>query len=352
MLKPFRSNQAGVKPHKDYGIFGPDSVTWKVFRYPTSFTVGFQRTVVTEMFEPFLLASVTATGAVKNRPAARYDRTLQYVATVAFADSDTVTKSADTLVDIHNYIRGIEPISGGSYDANDPEAQLWIHLTQWHSVLMAYEIFGPGKLSPAEEEQYWAECRRAAAFQTIDPDTVPRNRQEMRDYYARMRPRMAATEATQETVQHLLNASAFLMDGAPPFAKPFATIAKSLFKRATLATLPKWMRSLGGVQQNALLDTAAILAMRAMVRTLALLPDAVMLEMVHWASPGTAKIVAPIALDVQPVLAETVTPEQAWKNAGRPTPAVQYAQHKLQRSKTPPKHAPKDPGITKLRKLA
>ncbi|MCG8670707.1 MAG: DUF2236 domain-containing protein [Pseudomonadales bacterium] len=347
-----RLGRKRVEPYQDYGFFGPDSVTWKVFRYPTSFMVGFQRTVVSEMFETFLLASVSDTGAVKDRPAVRYDRTLQYVATVAFADSETVVKSSNILLNIHSHIRGIEPLSGGYYDANDPEAQLWIHLTQWHSVLLAYETFGPGKLSPEDEDQYWAECRRAAAFQTIDPETVPRNRQEMRAYYARMRPRMAATEATQETVEHLLNASAFLLDGVPKFFRPFAPGAKMLFKTATVATLPRWMRKLGGIQQNAVTDAVAILAMRAMVRTMALMPDAYLLELIRWISPGAAKIVAPIALELAPINLQTVTPSEAWKKAGKLPPAEQYEQHKIKRTQIPPAKAPRDPGVTNLRKLA
>ncbi|MCU1644151.1 MAG: hypothetical protein JWN03_4426 [Nocardia sp.] len=34
-----------MAPHEDYGFFGPDSVAWKVFCYPTTLTVGFQRTL-------------------------------------------------------------------------------------------------------------------------------------------------------------------------------------------------------------------------------------------------------------------------------------------------------------------
>src|SRR5664279_4067953 len=162
-----------IQPLADYGFFGPDSVTWKVFAYPTSMTVGFQRTVTTQMFEPFLMASVNDTNAVMQRPAARFDRTLQYVATIAFGDTASVLKASDVLVRIHSRIVGKEPISGGIYDANDPQTQLWIHLTQWHSVLYCYEKFGPGPLSPSDEERYWAECAIAAEFQTIDPADVP-----------------------------------------------------------------------------------------------------------------------------------------------------------------------------------
>ena len=35
-----------VAGHADYGFFGPESVTWKVFGYPTAPTVAFQRTAV------------------------------------------------------------------------------------------------------------------------------------------------------------------------------------------------------------------------------------------------------------------------------------------------------------------
>jgi ER-bound oxygenase mpaB/B'/Rubber oxygenase, catalytic domain len=141
------------------------------------------------MYEPFLLASVHDTEAVMKRPALRYDRTLQYMATIAFHDSRSVLKASDILVKIHTKVVGTEPISGLPYDANDPDAQLWIHLTAWHSVLYTYEKFGPGKLTPDEETQYWEECARAAQFQTINIDDVPRSREQMRAYYQRMRAR-------------------------------------------------------------------------------------------------------------------------------------------------------------------
>ena len=50
-----------VEPHEDYGFFGPDSVTWKVWGYSTSATIGFQRAVVVEELDPALIASVDKT---------------------------------------------------------------------------------------------------------------------------------------------------------------------------------------------------------------------------------------------------------------------------------------------------
>jgi uncharacterized protein (DUF2236 family) len=64
-----------VKPHEDYGFFGPGSVTWRVWRYPTSLTVGFQRAVTIEELDPALIAAVEESGGVRRRPRTRYDRT-------------------------------------------------------------------------------------------------------------------------------------------------------------------------------------------------------------------------------------------------------------------------------------
>lgn len=55
--------------HDDYGFFGPDSVTWRVWSYPTSLTVGFQRAVVIEELDPHLIAAVDASQGIYARHA-------------------------------------------------------------------------------------------------------------------------------------------------------------------------------------------------------------------------------------------------------------------------------------------
>ncbi|MEU7145798.1 oxygenase MpaB family protein [Nocardia sp. NPDC046473] len=335
------SNHDTVVPHEDYGFFGPDSVSWKVFLYPTALSIGFQRTVVTEMYEPFLLASVNDTGAVSKRPALRYDRTLQYMATVTFGDSVSVLKASDILVKIHSKITGTEPISGLRYDANDPEAQLWIHLTAWHSVLYTYEKFGPGKLSPEEERQYWVECARAAQFQTIDIADVPCSRAEMRAYYARMRPILTATEATQQHVEQLLDsASTLLPDSALWW--PVAKLTQTLFRKGTIATLPRWMRKMGGVHQSPVTDALVTVLLRATFRLVAQ-SVAAQRFLIHTASPLTAPITDPILCAVAPKNPVVWTPEAARAHHGTVRPTDQYAQIRAARAeKTLPEHAAAD----------
>lgn len=61
-----------VQPLEDYGFFGPGSVTWKVWGYPTSLTIGLQRAVVVEELDPALVAAVTKTQDIYNRPRTRH----------------------------------------------------------------------------------------------------------------------------------------------------------------------------------------------------------------------------------------------------------------------------------------
>ena len=147
---------------------------------------------------------------MRYRPRTRYDRTLRYFAMVSLGDSRSAIKASDVLVKVHAKAVGIEPLSGNPYDANDPHSQLWIHLTAWHSILYAYERYGPGRLTDEEEARYWEECAVAAELQTCDPADVPRSREGIREYFEQMRPKLAGSEAAQSMMDHLLNAEVML----------------------------------------------------------------------------------------------------------------------------------------------
>lgn len=207
--------KARFEPHADCGFFGPGSVTWKVWSYPTSPLMGFQRSVTIEQLDPNLVAAVEDSGGVRARTHTRYDRTMRYFSMVAFGATAPTVKAADVLVKIHSKAIGVDPVTGGRYDANAPSSQLWIHMTAWHSILHVYERFGPGPLSPQEEEQYWAECARSAELQTIDPADVPRSRDEVRAYFDHWRPRLSGSEAAQSMTDFILHTEVVLSPNLP-----------------------------------------------------------------------------------------------------------------------------------------
>jgi uncharacterized protein (DUF2236 family) len=312
----------GARRQQDYGFFGPGSVTWRVWRYPTSVVLGFLRAVVIEELDPHLVASVDQSGQVKQRPKLRYDRTMQYFATVKFGDAESVLRASDTLVKIHSRAVGDDPITGGRYDANDPASQLWIHLTAWHSILYTYEVFGPGKLTEAEEEQYWEECARAAEFQTIDPADVPRTREGIRAYFAAYRPRLVGSEVAQDMMDFLLDASTIVLPERMP--TPLRFVFNTVARRAVIATLPRWMRKLGATNQSGLTDRVAIALTRPVVRAVAA-STWLQVWALRIASPRTVPILEPVLRGVPPVRPVVREPAEARAQYGVTDPREQYA---------------------------
>ena len=304
---------------EDYGFFGPGSVAWRVWGYPTSLTVGFQRAVVVEELDPFLLASVEATNKVRTQARTRYDRTIRYFATVAFADSRTAVKASEVLMKVHAMNTGVEPVSGKPFDANDPDSQLWILLTGWHSVLYAYERYGPGKLSAEEEREFWDACAVAAELQTCDPDKVPRTREGIRDYFEEVRPRLAASEATQAMMDHLLTADV-IFPPLPSILRPGAWVVSRIQRAATIATMPRWQRKMAGLRQSRIVDVLVTPVMRISFRVAAL-STALQLRILKLISPGTVPIVEPVFREIKPAREEKLTPAEAFDHHGVPTPA-------------------------------
>lgn len=297
------------EPAEDYGFFGPDSVAWKVWSYPTGLTIGFQRAVVIEELDPALVASVDETHAIYDRPRTRYDRTLRYFAMVMFADTRSTAKVADVLVKIHSKAVGTDPVTGRQYDANDPWSQLWIHLTAWHSILVAYEKYGPGRLSTEDEARYWEECARAAELQTCDPAEVPRTREGVREYFEQMRPQLIGSGIAKKAMRHLLRADVMLPP-VPLVLRPVFKLVAAFLRRGTLATMPRWMRELAGLPTNRLLDLLVAPPLSAAYTLVGLSPR-VELMLLRLISPMTLPVAAPVLLKLPPTNPVTMTPREA-----------------------------------------
>ncbi|WP_028922755.1 oxygenase MpaB family protein [Pseudonocardia acaciae] len=333
-----------IRPAEDYGFFGPDSVTWRVWSYPTSLTVGFQRAVVVEELDPGLVASVTDTQGIYQRPRTRYDRTLRYFAMVAFGDSRSTMKAADVLVKVHSVGVGTEPYSGRPYDANDPASQLWILLTAWHSVLYAYERYGPGRLSAEDEARYWEECAVAAELQTCDPADVPRTREGVRAYFERMRPHLVGSEIARTAMNHLLRAEVMLPPMPWPL-RPGARFLTMLLRKATLATMPRWMREMGGLRQSRLTDALIRPISRFNFALIHLSRRAELLAL-GIISPSTVPVAGPALLGIPPERPETLTPAQARERYGYARPADAHPELRArQRQRALGGQRPTDEGI-------
>lgn len=291
----------------DYGFFGPDSPTWKVWTAATA-VIGFQRAVVLEHFDPALTAAVADVQGIYTDPRGRLDHTFAYFLIAAVADSRMAIEAAEHLMKVHAKATGIEPISGKRYSANNPDSQLWIHVTGWHSVLKCYEVFGPGPLTPEEEQRYWAECVIAAELQTCKPGSVPTSRAEVRDYFAEMRPTLCSSERAHRGMHYLLHT---------PRDRGFALWSGSrLVAPAAISTLPKWMRVTGGFDHPGIVDRTYRIPMRIAVKALSSEP-AKQAVLRNFLGPMTARLYAEHRAAGIPENPGTVTPSEARTRYGR-----------------------------------
>lgn len=248
-------------PREDHGFFGPDSVTWRIWAHPATY-IGFQRAVTIETLDPDLTAAVVKMQGVYTNPQRRVERTARYFLTIAFGDGRSAVAASDRLHRTHAAVTGTEPVTGGTFSANDPDSQLWIHMTAWHSVLYCYERFGPGRLTPEDEDRYWNECAIAAEMQTIDPVAVPRSRAAVRAYFESRRPRCALSAEGHDLLHYFLR-PAYRSDA------PLITSTWRATSYSTIATLPRWIRRLAGVRQSRPFDWVTIRMTRLTMRVLA-----------------------------------------------------------------------------------
>ncbi|MEV7520893.1 oxygenase MpaB family protein [Streptomyces sp. NPDC091371] len=300
-------------------------MVWKVWGYPSASTVGFQRAVVVEPLDPPLVAALDGTQDLYNRPATRYDRTLRYFAMVAFGGSRDVCKVADILVKVHSKAIGKLPYGEGTYDANDPESQLWTHLVAWHSILYVYEKYGPGKLPAAEEAEYWESCAVAAELQTCSPDDVPRTREGVRGYFAAMRPKLQASPIALRAMQHLLHTEMVVPPEMSWWARPLALAAAKSLRVATLAAMPRWMREMAGLRQSRVSDVLIVPVMQVAFAVMHRRPQ-LQLNLMGALTPNTLKVIAPVKLGIAARTEEVLTPAEARERYGYARPAEAHVE--------------------------
>jgi uncharacterized protein (DUF2236 family) len=249
------------------GYLGPDSVAWTVVGHPVSL-VGGLRALIVQSLHPLAMAGVAQHSDYRTRALDRLRRTAYYVTATTFGDRATADAAAARVRRVHRKIRGIDPVTGRAYSADDPETQLWVHCVEWHSFLAAYRAYG-GRLTAEEQDRYHAEGARVAPLVGLPEAMVPRTVAEQRDYFASVRPQLVASVEARQAIDFVLR---------PPLTRDLLPlqIPIRLVARAALAIVPRDLRRLARVDQPRALDAVTVAAVRpaAALLTLPLLREA------------------------------------------------------------------------------
>lgn len=243
----------------DHGLFGPDSITWRVHGHP-AMLIGGMRALIIQALNPLAMAGVFEHSDFREKPLHRLRRTAQYVATTTFGDTGTAREAGDKVRAIHRHIRGVDPVTGREYSAEDPETLLWVHCVEWHSFLAAYRAYG-GRVSDKDQDRYFAESARAAALLGVDEAEVPDSREAMAAYFDAMLPSLCVSVAAKQAIDFVVS---------PPITRELLPFAPALrvTSAAAVGLVPRQLRRLAGIERPRAIDAGTYATVGAAVRVL------------------------------------------------------------------------------------
>jgi uncharacterized protein (DUF2236 family) len=238
-------------------LLGPSSVAWRIFTTPVVPLIGGLRTLAIEALHPHAMRGVFDHSDYLQRPLGRLQRTATYVAATALGTVEEAERAGRLVRSIHKRVRGRDPVTGRDYSADDPESQVWVHLAQWYSYLVVHRVY-VGDLSPEEEDRFVAEGVPVATLVGTPEEMVPSSVAEARAYFEDVKPSLCLTEGAVEAVR-------FVTGRRPPATMQQLLVLPGtrLLGTAAIATIPRDLRRLMGVDRPRAVDTAEIAATRA-----------------------------------------------------------------------------------------
>jgi uncharacterized protein (DUF2236 family) len=219
------------------GIFGPDSITWRINGESAVF-LGAGRAALLQLAHPWVMAALADHSNLLHRPIARFHNTFRIVYTMVFGALGQSLAAARSLHILHTGIRGElkedagQWSRGAHYEANDIAALRWVYATLVESALMGYEC-AVGLLTDAEREQYYAESRTFAALFGLPASALPADWFAFAEYNHGMHAssELAVTPAARAYAARLLS-------GAGSWLRPPAW-----FRALTAAWMPQPLRA-------------------------------------------------------------------------------------------------------------
>ena len=223
-------------PKGDPGLFGPDSVCWKVHGDFSSMLIGGISALLLQALHPLALAGVWDHSNFREDLLGRLRRTGQFVSGTTFASRADADWLIDKVKTIHLRVTGTAP-DGRPYAASDPALLTWVHVAEVYSFLQAHLRYRNPHLSGADQDRYYDEI--ALVAERLGATNVPRSRSEVHAYLHTMKAELLCDERSLEILRILL---------AAPAPSALAAPMGKLFMQAGIDLLPDWAQSMLGQQ--------------------------------------------------------------------------------------------------------
>jgi len=159
------------RPAADVGLFGPDSISWRVNREVTVLFGG-ARALLMQAAHPLVLAGARQTGFYERNPWKRLERTLMLTYALTFGTRDEAQAAAARINRVHEGVHGVDEVTGRSYDALDPALLLWVHACLVHSQLL-FERLTVRRLNDDERQRFHEEQMVGAELLRLPRSSIP-----------------------------------------------------------------------------------------------------------------------------------------------------------------------------------
>ncbi|MGH8145320.1 MAG: oxygenase MpaB family protein [Rhodanobacteraceae bacterium] len=215
-------------PEGDPGLFGPDSVTWKIHADFPSMMAGGLASLILQALHPLALAGVWDHSAFRTDTLGRLRNTTAFVGRTTYAPRAPAEAAIERVRAIHRSVRGTAE-DGRPYSADDPHLLNWVHCAGCWCFLRAYERYCHAPVPRAMQDRYLEEMARIA--EALGAPDVPRSTTDVDAFFAQVRSELVFDARTRETLRVL---------GAIRLPIPFAGFSRDLFLGSAAVLLPSW----------------------------------------------------------------------------------------------------------------
>ncbi len=244
-------------PAGDVGLFGPDSVVWRVHADLPAMLIGGLSALMYQTLHPLAMAGVAAHSSFREDPYGRLQRTARFVAGTTFGATPFAERLLAQVREVHERVRGVAP-DGRRYSASDPALLTFVHTTEVWSFLSSYQRYAPRPLARVERDRYLAEV--ALIGEGLGASGVPHDVAATRRYFAEREAELALTPAAAETVRFLRR---------PVAQSPLELIGHEVLLAAAIDLLPGDVRRrLGFSTARTLSGPGVFLAAEALSRSM------------------------------------------------------------------------------------
>lgn len=208
----------GSVPDPNVGLFGPDTMMWRITRYIEPGGLATGRAILMHVSHPWIAQGITEHSKSRRNLLERGRETFSYALVMVYGTREQALEAARDVRGLHNKAKGQMPhdagafAQGSEYRANEAEAMLWVHATMWESMMMSYELMN-GPVSHEDKDRFYEETKLFAYLFGIPESALPKDWDAMIRFCNDMRDsdRMVITPEAKELVKFLYGGHGILM---------------------------------------------------------------------------------------------------------------------------------------------